>query len=69
MPAHSAYTCTQLPDINVAITLIFQYVRALHADEDAPEIPYRQTQFGVVLMVDVVGTYMKSMEYGYVIRL
>ncbi|KAG2182772.1 hypothetical protein INT44_005752, partial [Umbelopsis vinacea] len=34
---------------------IAKYVRALHADEDAPEIPYRQTQFGVVLMVDVVG--------------
>jgi hypothetical protein len=32
-----------------------QYVRSLHAYEDAPEIPYRQTQFGVVLMVDVVG--------------
>lgn len=35
--------------------LFCQYVRSLHADEDAPQIPYRQTQFGVVLMVDVVG--------------
>ncbi|KAI9008961.1 hypothetical protein CLU79DRAFT_891574 [Phycomyces nitens] len=32
-----------------------KYVRVLHSREESIEIPYSQTQFGVVLMVDVVG--------------
>ncbi|KAI9271789.1 hypothetical protein BDA99DRAFT_500982 [Phascolomyces articulosus] len=34
---------------------IAKYVRSLHALHDHLDIPYSQTQFGVVLMVDVVG--------------
>ncbi|KAG1227627.1 hypothetical protein G6F35_002544 [Rhizopus arrhizus] len=34
---------------------ISKYVRALHANDEAMEVPYSHTQFGVVLMVDVVG--------------
>lgn len=35
-----------------------QYVRALHVYDEPFEVPYSHTQFGVVLMVDVVGKYM-----------
>ncbi|KAL9542771.1 hypothetical protein PS6_009636 [Mucor atramentarius] len=34
---------------------IAKYVRALHATDDSFNVPYSHTQFGVVLMVDVVG--------------
>ncbi|OZJ03803.1 hypothetical protein BZG36_03026 [Bifiguratus adelaidae] len=32
-----------------------KYVRALHADGEGTKVPYTQTNFGVVLMVDVCG--------------
>ncbi|KAI9307012.1 hypothetical protein BJ944DRAFT_228992 [Cunninghamella echinulata] len=41
-------------NINIA-PFITKYVRALHAREDNIEIPFSETQFGVVLMADVVG--------------
>ncbi|CAO3629174.1 unnamed protein product [Cunninghamella blakesleeana] len=41
-------------NINIA-PFITKYARALHAKEDNIEIPYSDTQFGVVLMADVVG--------------
>ncbi|KAI8049370.1 hypothetical protein BDF21DRAFT_404688 [Thamnidium elegans] len=34
---------------------IAKYVRGLHANEESFKVPYSHTQFGVVLMVDVVG--------------
>lgn len=34
---------------------ISKYVRALHANDEPFAVPYSHTQFGVVLMVDVVG--------------
>lgn len=44
------------PQFSVSINLSLQYVRLLHATEERVDIPYSQTQFGVVLMVDVAGT-------------
>ncbi|KAI7871605.1 hypothetical protein BDF14DRAFT_1762829 [Spinellus fusiger] len=32
-----------------------KYVRLLHSENDSIEIPYSETQFGVVVMVDIVG--------------
>jgi hypothetical protein len=32
-----------------------KYVRALHGNVENIKVPYSQTQFGVVLMIDVVG--------------
>ncbi|KAG0795990.1 hypothetical protein G6F22_004998 [Rhizopus arrhizus] len=40
--------------LNIA-PYIAKYVRSLHARYDKLQIPYSQSQFGVVLMVDVVG--------------
>ncbi|CEG63430.1 hypothetical protein RMATCC62417_00573 [Rhizopus microsporus] len=34
---------------------ISKYVRALHANDEGVKLPYSHTQFGVVLMVDIVG--------------
>ncbi|KAG1086495.1 hypothetical protein G6F42_020966 [Rhizopus arrhizus] len=40
--------------LNIA-PYIAKYVRSLHARQEQLKIPYSQSQFGVVLMVDVVG--------------
>jgi hypothetical protein len=32
-----------------------KYVRAIHGNVENIKVPYSQTQFGVVLMIDVVG--------------
>ncbi|KAF9431147.1 hypothetical protein BGZ94_008297 [Podila epigama] len=43
------------PTINIA-PYISKFVRSLHAEEDRPlEMPFNYTQFGAVLMVDIVG--------------